>query len=230
MSTSDLIIVPQIKICGLTDPDEAVACARLGADAIGLVFYPPSPRHLEMARAAEVAAALPSRVVAAGVFVDPDWELLTQAVDRCHLGVVQLHGHESPDFAARVRKKLGVTVWKGLFVAKAPYLTEADTYDVDAYLVECGKGLLPGGNAMVWNWGAAADFARAYPTVLAGGLDPDNVGRAIRAALPDAVDASSGLEARPGRKDLEKVARYIDAVKQTAAFYREQGGSPRSVF
>ena len=221
---------PQIKICGLTDPEEAAACARLGADAIGLVFYPPSPRNLEMVRAAEVAAALPSHVVAAGVFVDPEWDLLVQAVDRCRLGVVQLHGDESPEFALRVREQLNITVWKALFATKAPSMSAAESYLVDAFLVECGKGPLPGGNAMVWDWGAAADFVRSYPTVLAGGLDPDNVGQAIRAALPDAVDASSGLEARPGRKDLKKVARYIDAVKQTASYYRAQGASPRPLF
>lgn len=221
---------PYIKICGLTDPDEAAACARMGADAVGLVFYPPSPRNLEIDQAVAVAAALPARVVAAGVFVDPEWDLLAEAVSRCRLGIVQLHGRESPDVIQRVRTQLHVAVWKGLFVTKSPYMSEVDAYAADAYLVECGKGPLPGGNAMVWEWGAAADFVRSHPTVLAGGLDPDNVGRAIHAALPDAVDASSGLEARPGRKDLKKVARYIDEVKQTAAFYREKGIRPKQVF
>jgi len=222
--------VPFIKICGLTDPQEAAACARLGADAIGLVFFPPSPRHVEMDLSAEVAAALPSHVISAGVFVDPDWGLLEQAVARCRLGIVQLHGNESPDFVLRVRRQLKVAVWKGLFATKAPWMGDAGNYQPDAYLVECGKGPLPGGNAMVWDWGSAADFAQSYPTVLAGGLDPDNVGRAIQAALPDAVDASSGLEASPGRKDLKKVARYIDAVKQTAPYYSQQGGRPRPLF
>ncbi len=222
--------IPQIKICGLTDPEEAATCARLGADAIGLVFFPPSPRNVEMGRAAEVAAALPSHVVPAGVFVDPGWELLARAVERCRLGVVQLHGNESPDFVLRVRQQLNVTVWKGLFATKAPFMNAAVNYQADAYLVECGKGPLPGGNAMVWDWGSAADFAQSYPTVLAGGLDPDNVGRAIQAALPDAVDASSGLESSPGRKDLKKVERYIAAVKQTAPYYSEQGGRPRPLF
>ena len=221
---------PQIKICGLTDPEEAAACARLGADAIGLVFFPPSPRHVEMDLAAEVAAALPSRVVSAGVFVDPDWDLLEQAVDRCRLGIVQLHGNESPDFVLRVRQRFDVTVWKALFATKAPLMGDAGNYQPDVYLVECGKGPLPGGNAMVWDWGAAAGFVRSYPTVLAGGLDPENVGRAIRDALPDAVDASSGLEAGPGRKDLERVKRYIDAVQQAAHCYEKEERRPRPLF
>lgn len=222
--------VPFIKICGLTDPEEAAACARLGADAIGLVFFPPSPRHVEMDLAAEIAAALPSHVISAGVFVDPDWDLLEQAVGRCRLGIVQLHGNELPDFVLRVRQQFDVTVWKALFANKAPLMGEAGSYQPDAYLVECGKGPLPGGNAMVWDWGAAAGFTRTYPTVLAGGLDPENVGQAIRDALPDAVDASSGLEAGPGRKDLERVKRYIDAVRQTAHCYEKEEGRPRPLF
>jgi phosphoribosylanthranilate isomerase len=219
--------VPFIKICGLTDPAEAAECARLGADAVGLVFFPPSPRHVKMDLAAEIAAALPAHVVPAGVFVDPHWDLLTEAVACCRIGVVQLHGSESPDFVARVRRELDVAVWKGLFATRSPMMADAGNYQPDAFLVECGKGALPGGNAMVWDWGAAAGFAHTYPTVLAGGLDPDNVARAIRAARPDAVDASSGLEAGPGHKDLDKVKRYIDAVQQTAPYYDKEERRPR---
>lgn len=221
---------PFIKICGLTVAEEAAECGRLGADVVGLVFFPPSPRHVEMDQAADIAAALPAHVLSAGVFVDPDWELLEKAVARCRLGIVQLHGNESPDFVTRVRRELRLIVWKGLFADKSPLMSAAGIYRPDAYLVECGKGPLPGGNAMVWDWGSAAGFIRSHPTILAGGLDPDNVGQAIQAALPDAVDASSGLEAGPGRKDVNKVKRYIDAVKRTAPCYRKEKGRPRPLF
>jgi phosphoribosylanthranilate isomerase len=222
--------VPQIKVCGLTVPDEAAGCAALGADAIGLVFFPPSPRHLTLDQAAHIAAALPARVRRAGVFVDPGRELLAETIAGCGLQVVQLHGRETPDLAVWLREHFQVKVIKGLYVTKAPLLTAADDYDVAAYLVECGKGPLPGGNALTWDWGAAADFARRHPTVLAGGLDADNVGRAIAAALPAAVDASSGLEAAPGRKDLKKVERFIAAVRRTADLYRERPRPLQPIF
>ncbi|MFZ1986454.1 MAG: phosphoribosylanthranilate isomerase [Desulfatitalea sp.] len=222
--------VPQIKVCGLTVPEEAAACAALGADAIGLVFFPPSPRNLSLSQAAHITAALPAHVRVAGVFVDAEREFLSEAITECGLHVVQLHGHEPPDMARWLQTRFPVKVIKALFATKAPTMEEADRYDVAAYLVECGKGPLPGGNAMAWDWSAAAGFARRYPTVLAGGLDPDNVGRAIAAALPDAVDASSGLEATPGRKDLQKVEQFIIAVRRAAEFYLDQDKRPTAIF
>ncbi|MBI5062748.1 MAG: phosphoribosylanthranilate isomerase [Desulfatitalea sp.] len=222
--------VPQIKVCGLTVPDEAAACAALGADAIGLVFFPPSPRHVTLDQAARITAALPARVRAAGVFVDAEREFLAEAIAGCGLHVVQLHGRETAELAAWLRERFQVTVVKALFVTKVPPLTAAAQYVVAAYLVECGQGPLPGGNAIAWDWGAAADFARRHPTILAGGLDADNVGRAIAAALPEAVDASSGLEAAPGRKDLKKVERFVAAVRGTAKLYRERPKPLTAIF
>ncbi|MDA8138999.1 MAG: phosphoribosylanthranilate isomerase [Desulfobacteraceae bacterium] len=221
---------PQIKICGLTIPEQAADCARLGADAIGLVFYPPSPRNLELELAAEIAAALPDRVRRVGVFVNPEWRLLAAAIDRCGLAVVQLHGSEPPELAQRIQTEFSLKVIKALFTAKAPDLTAAGKYQVGGFLVECGKGPLPGGNAETWDWGAAADFARRYPMVLAGGLSPVNVAQAIQATLPAAVDASSGLESAPGHKDIDKVRRFIAAVRTTESFYKGQNATPDSVF
>lgn len=221
---------PQIKICGLTIPDQAAQCAALGADAIGLVFFPPSPRHLELPQARAVVEAIPQTTLTVGVFVNPEWDFLAATVEQCALGGVQLHGQEAPEMAAHVSDELGVRVIKCLFTEKQPGLDLADRYHVDGYLIECGKGRLPGGNAMAWNWAAAAAFARTYPTVLAGGLTPDNVQHAIAAALPDAVDASSGLEAAPGRKDLQKVERFIAAVRGTTGVYREKGVDSKPVF
>jgi phosphoribosylanthranilate isomerase len=221
---------PQIKICGLTVPEEASACADLGADAVGLVFYPPSPRHVTPHRAAAVADVLPPQVCAVGVFVDPSWELLCEAIAAARLGAVQLHGAETQALIDRVRERFGVKVIKGLFATRPPRLADADRYSAQAFLVECGRGAQPGGNALTWDWEAAAAFARIQPTVLAGGLTPDNVGAAIAAALPDAVDASSGLEAAPGRKDLGKVERFIAAVRQTRNLYAQAGIRTRPVF
>jgi phosphoribosylanthranilate isomerase len=222
--------VPQIKVCGLTVVEEAVACARLGADAIGLIFYPPSPRHVTLDQARAIAAALPGRVPAVGVFVNPVWEDLVRFIEHCGLGGVQLHGTESNAFIGRLRSRYPITVLKGLFASKPPYLSDADQYEVSAFLVECGQGALPGGNAKTWDWGSARDFSLGHAMVLAGGLNPDNVVEAVHACLPDAVDASSGLESTPGRKDLQKVALFIDQVRHTGAAYQAAKKYPQPIF
>lgn len=214
------ITYPQIKICGLTSPSEAAACADLGANAIGLVFYPKSPRNVSVEQASAITASLPEQVAKVGVFVDPDLDTLCNIVEQCGLNCVQFHGKESPEFIAAFKKDSDARIIKGLYTEKRPSLENADDYQVDGYLVECGKGPLPGGNAMAWNWSCAKDFGRNYPLVLAGGLAPDNVAQAIADCMPDAVDASSSLEAAPGRKDLSKVRPFIDQIRQTAPLYK----------
>lgn len=213
---------PQIKICGLTDPQQAAECARLGADAIGLVFYPKSPRNVSIEQAAAITACLPEQVAAVGVFVNTDRATLLQTIDACRLSAAQLHGQESPGWVAELPLSTRAMVIKALFAERAPNLTDAGHYDVKAYLVECGKGRLPGGNAMAWDWASAKELAQHYPLILAGGLGPDNVAEAIAACLPDAVDASSSLEFEPGRKNLKKVQRFIDQVRETAPLYNSR--------
>jgi phosphoribosylanthranilate isomerase len=202
----------QVKICGLTRVDEAVACAEAGAAAIGCVFFPPSPRHVTEHQARSIFQALPERVCSVGVFVNEDYEAVMRKVERTRLKAVQLHGQESPGLVKRLRRE-GVTVIKALFANGAPPLASVGTYEASAYLVECAGGRLPGGNAMTWDWVAALEVSRAYPVVLAGGLDPQNVVSAMEAAGPDAVDVSSAVESTPGRKDIEKVLRFLEAVR-----------------
>lgn len=221
---------PQVKICGLTVPEEARRCAELGADAIGLVFYPPSPRHLTLSQAAAVKRALPPHVAAVGVFVNPAMETLTAAIDACGLNAVQLHGNETPELAARISDSFHIPVIKALFASRQPGLADADRFKAAAFLVECGKGRLPGGNAETWDWSSARGFVLSHATLLAGGLAPDNVSEAIGACLPDAIDASSGLEMAPGRKDLGKVARFLANVRQSASLYVSAGREPRLIF
>jgi phosphoribosylanthranilate isomerase len=216
MSNSNLR--PQVKICGLTRVDEAVACARAGADAIGLVFYPPSPRHVSTAAAAEIAAALPETVAKVGVFVDETVDDVLATVRAAGLTAVQLHGQETPAMVADL-KAAGLTVIKALFAAKDPGLALAGSFDADAVLFEQGAGPLPGGNAETWDYGLARRQALGPPLILAGGLTPDNVTAAIAAAKPDAIDLSSGVEAGPGRKQLEKVRRLMAAVDACGPIY-----------
>ena len=206
--------VPQVKICGLTEVAEAVACADLGASAIGCVFYPPSPRHLTEERAGEICRSLPSGVCGVGVFVNEGYESIMNKVERCGLKAVQLHGREPADLVDRLVRQ-GIMVIKALFLNGTPSIGDAQAYGPSAYLVECAGGPLPGGNAMQWDWAAARGLSERGPFLLAGGLDADNAPRAIQAAWPDALDVSSGVELKPGRKDLNKVKRFIDAVLQT---------------
>jgi len=147
--------------------------------------------------------------------VNADYDFIIHKADFCGLGAVQLHGQESPDLVRRL-KEHGVIVIKALFLSKKPTLTDASGYDPTAYLLECGQGSLPGGNARAWDWKAANGFDANGPFILAGGLSPDNVATAVASCHPDAVDVSSGVEARPGRKDLECVRAFVQAVKNGA--------------
>ncbi len=201
----------QAKICGLTTPEQAEACAEAGAAAVGCVFYPKSPRHLDDATAREVVAALPDSVPAVGVFVDETYETIMKRVEACGLKGVQLHGREAPELIDRLVRQ-GLIVLKGLFAVRKPDLSDAGRFRPTAFLVECGKGKLPGGNAMAWDWGAARSFGERHPLVVAGGLSPENIAEAMAACEPDAVDVSSGVEAAPGVKDLDKVRAFLSVV------------------
>jgi phosphoribosylanthranilate isomerase len=204
---------PQIKVCGLTNIEEMITCASLGADAVGFVFYPKSPRNLTEEKAREMALALPATVTPVGVFVNEKFSEIMRKVERCFLRAVQLHGQESPRLVTRLLKEK-LLVIKALFSEGTPSFKDVSNYEASAYLVECGKGWLPGGNACKWDWKKAKRLGDPYPLVLAGGLAPENVYEAVTAGEPDAVDVSSGVESAPGRKNPEKIKSFIDAVSR----------------
>jgi phosphoribosylanthranilate isomerase len=203
--------IPQVKICGLTRVEQALQCADLGADAIGCVFYPKSPRHLTDDQAKKICLALPERVKKVGVFVNESFSSIMNHVERCHLSTVQLHGQESPELVRRLCKQ-NLQVIKALFIDGNPSLKDAENYPASAFLVECGQGKLPGGNALQWNWDQAKSFGEKHPLIIAGGLSPENVSHAIKVSSPHAVDVSSGVESSPGNKDIDKVSLFLDAV------------------
>lgn len=209
--SESLKYIPQVKICGLTRIDDAVKCAELGADAIGLVFHPKSPRFVKDDQACEICHALPEKVKRVGVFVDETFASIMQKVERCGINAVQLHGNESPQLAGSLLKG-NLIVIKALFHAKKPAFEDAVNYRVSAFLAECGKGALPGGNALSWDWEKAKNISGIYPLILAGGLSPENVCHAVSLCFPDAVDVSSGVESAPGIKDIEKVKLFISRV------------------
>ncbi len=208
---------PWIKICGLTQPENALECARLGANAIGLVFFQKSPRNVTSDQAIEITQILPDHVQPIGVFVNASYSEIMKKVDSCNLKGVQLHGNESPDLINRL-KSHDLVVIKALFAEKKPKLNQAGLYSHSHFLlVEYGKGILPGGNAETWDYRLIQKMKSKTPIVLAGGLSTKNVRQAIIDAKPDGVDISSGVEKEFGIKDLNKVKTFITQVKSVAS-------------
>jgi phosphoribosylanthranilate isomerase len=215
---------PQIKICGLRRPEDAALCAELAVAAVGCVFFDASPRGVGEGRAREIAAAAGPRCRTVGVFVDAGFRRIMAKVRRCGLGAVQLHGRETPELTAALAAE-GITVIKALFASREPVIGASCRYRPSAFLVESGRGTLPGGNADSWDWRAAAALPGNPPWILAGGLDPENVVSAVAAAGPDAVDVSSGVESSPGVKDPERIRRFVAAVRSVKPNHH-----PRRVF
>ena len=205
-----------LKICGLTDPADARLCAEAGAAALGAVFYPPSPRNVSPERAAEVFADVPPDVVRVGVFVDAPAADILRAARIAGLGVAQLHGAEPPALAAELLAA-GLRVLRVL--RGGDLSAEAARYPGGTrFLVECGRGVLPGGNGAAWDWSSARALS-PLPFALAGGLGPDNLAAAAAASGAVFLDLSSSVESAPGRKDRAKV---LAAVAAARAF----GGDP----
>lgn len=200
---------PLIKICGLTRPDNALACARAGADALGLVFFEKSPRNLSMDQAIAITEVVPSHILCCGVFVDESFDAIMDRVEACGLKGVQLHGREPPALVAKLAAE-NLVVIKTLFAGKTPFLAQADLYPSASFLlVEQGGGRLPGGNAKAWDYGMCDGVTLPRPMMLAGGLCCENIRQAISLVRPRAVDVSSGVEKTPGLKDMDKVRAFI---------------------
>ena len=205
----------RVKICGITTPEDAAMVARAGADAVGLVFWPRSSRHVSLAAAREIGRAVPPFVLRVGVFVDATPPELAAAAEAARLDVLQLHGDELPeDFVALPRR--GV---KALRVGPGFDAEEAMRYEGRAagLLLDTQSKTAPGGTGETFDWALAQTLRpRVSYLILAGGLTPENVGRAIEVVRPDAVDVSSGVESAPGRKDPDKVRAFIEAVRRAA--------------
>jgi len=208
---TDNIHTPQVKVCGLTRVQNALECIALGADAIGCVFYPKSPRHVTDDEARDICLTISSKAITVGVFVNESFSFIMKKAQRCLLDAVQLHGQESPGLVSRLRKEK-LKVIKTLFLSSKPTFEDAKDYEPSAFLVEYGGGSLPGGNALSWNWEKARHLGKNFPVILAGGLSPENVSAAVRQSTPDAVDVSSCVEFSPGMKDTGRVEAFIQAV------------------
>ncbi len=212
-----------VKICGLKDPDQAIAVARLGAWAIGFICVPESPRYVSPAQICTVSDRLDAarcRVERVGIFANTDVETIAQTIEQSHLTIVQLHGHESPDFCEDVRSRLPhVKLWKALRVRSVATLNLAEDYahSVDALLLDAYRPGALGGTGQTLDWHGLNYWRSPLPWFLAGGLTPENVAQAIGALTdfpPIGIDVSSGVERAPADKDLEKVDRLLQAIGQ----------------
>ncbi|MBI1733141.1 MAG: phosphoribosylanthranilate isomerase [Gammaproteobacteria bacterium] len=199
----------RIKFCGITRAEDAAAAAAAGADAIGVVFFRDSPRHVTPDQAHAVCAALPPFVTRVGLFVDPDAESVRQVLKSVPLDMLQFHGAEPAAFCTA----FGVPYLKAVRVRDPGDIVQAGRAHPAAaalLLDSCVPGR-PGGTGVVFSW-AMIPAQREHPIILAGGLGPENVQAAIAAVRPYAVDVSGGIEARPGIKDPAKMQRFVAAV------------------
>ena len=212
-----------VKICGINADAACAAAAGAGADAIGLVFYPPSPRFVTLAEARDIAAQVPGQVTRVGLFVDPDDATLEQTLADVPIDLLQLHGRETPERVAAIRERFGLPVMKAIRVAAREDVDAAEAYCgvadrllFDAKPPKDMKGALPGGNALAFDWDLLAGRTWPIPWMLSGGLDAGNVAEALRVSRAPAVDVSSGVEDRPGVKSPDKIRAFLAAAKGQA--------------
>lgn len=200
----------KVKICGITNLEDALVAVAAGADMLGFIFAP-SPRRVTPDQVCEIISRLPDSVKKIGVFVDDDADFVKATMARCHLDRVQLHGDESPEYCAGFSVD---RVVKGFRVRDASVLELIPRYKAAAYLLDAYHPSKAGGTGHTFDWDIAKAAKKYGNIILSGGLNPDNVARAIAAVEPHAVDVSSGVELRPGKKDPEKVKAFIRAAKE----------------
>lgn len=203
----------RVKICGVTNLDDAAEAVRLGAWAIGLIHFEQSPRVVEAGEATRVAAAFRRKCEVVGVFVNPELDRVAHAVEDEGLTMVQLNGQEGPAFCAEVARKTGVKVAKAIHVSSAADVHGAEAFRTDFHLFDSGGKGLWGGSGESFDWGLLAERRSGVPAIVAGGLRPDNVAAAIAATRPHAVDVASGVESEPGRKDHAAMRAFFEAAQ-----------------
>jgi phosphoribosylanthranilate isomerase len=200
----------KVKICGITNAPDALAAVDAGADMIGLMFYEKSPRHITLKAAREIARQIPPFVAKVGVFVNAPHDRVVRAIGECGLNLLQFHGEETPEYCVQ----FGLMSLKAFRLRDAGCLKSLPAYQTDAWLLDTYAPGAPGGTGKIFNWDLAVEAKRfGRPIFLAGGLTPENVGEAVRKVQPYAVDVSSGVESAPGKKDRDKVRRFIDAAR-----------------
>lgn len=200
----------QVKICGITNIDDALAAVEFGADALGFVFFRKSPRYIEPAAAAAIIRKIPPLTAAVGVFVDEDPAAVNRVVSETGISVLQLHGSELPESCRPLQRPI-----KAIRVKTLESLEPLARYQdaVSAFLLDTYSPDELGGSGKVFNWDIAVEAKRFGRIILAGGLTPDNVVAAIQHVRPYGVDVSSGVEESRGKKDLQKMRFFVERAK-----------------
>lgn len=204
----------RVKICGITNLHDALMAVEAGADALGFVFFQGSPRCISPENAAAIIRSLPPFVQTVGLFVNEKPATVNLVADQCGLDLVQLHGEESPDYCAVVKRR----IIKAFRVRDASSLDDMPDYRVAGCLLDAWSPAAHGGTGTTFNWDIAARAASSHPIILAGGLTPENVAEAVATVKPYAVDVSSGVESAPGIKDAGLVRAFIGAARQSIEY------------
>jgi phosphoribosylanthranilate isomerase len=203
----------RVKICGITNAGDARRAVELGAWALGLIFWPDSPRACPPEEAEAIGSELRRRVELTGVFVNATLDEVAERADHASLSVLQLHGDEGPAYCREAARRTGCKVMKAVRVRDAAQVNGLRAFHTDFHMLDAYVPSSPGGTGESFNWELARLHRGPVPVVLSGGLTPDNVGQAIEVARPFAVDSASGTEAEPGRKDPAKLEAFFRAVE-----------------
>ena len=203
----------RVKICGITALEDAHHAVEEGAWALGMIFWPESPRACPIEQAEAIGAQLHRRVELAGVFVNATLDELASTADVCRFSLLQLHGEEGPSYCQEAARRTGCRVIKAARVRGAEQVQALRAYRTDFHMLDTHSEKAPGGTGESFDWELARLHPGTPPLILSGGLTPDTVGEAIRAVGPFGVDTASGTEAEPGRKDPAKVTAFLRAVE-----------------
>ena len=203
----------EIKICGITNIEDALAASKCGVDALGFIFFPKSPRYVSPETAKAIIAELPAEIVKVGVFVNHNAGEVTEIRDFCGLDLIQLHGDETPDYCRGFPPEVLI---KAVSPRCAADLSPLGAYRVRAFLADFRDGMRYGGTGRPADWNLAAEIAKSRPLILAGGLSAETASRAVAAVAPGAVDINSGIEISPGKKDPEKLKNIVRIVRRAA--------------
>lgn len=199
----------RVKICGITNVEDALHAAQVGADALGFVFHEASPRYVFPEQAAAIIAALPPFIQAVGLFVNAPVEQVNAVAEQCRFDLVQLHGDEPPEYCAQVGRR----VIKAFRVKDINSLEPIRNYRVAGHLLDAYSPAAYGGTGVTFNWDIVREAEKYGPIILAGGLTPDNVRQAVEKVKPYGVDVSGGVESSTGKKDPVKVREFIRRAK-----------------
>jgi len=199
----------KVKICGITNLDDALAAVEFGADALGFVFYKGSPRFITPERASDIVRGLPPFISTVGVFVDESPEEVERVLSLTGIEIAQFHGHEPPEFCITHARAI-----KAIRVKELSDLEPLSRYKVSAYLLDTYTPDTLGGTGQIFNWDIAVEAKKYGRIILAGGLTPENIQKAILWVHPYGVDVSSGVEEEKGKKDHQKMRLFIKRAKE----------------